>query len=116
MDDEKSLKAGNEEAKAVAEGDLADTVKGLAEDKQALATASSTCMQVAADHDATVKSRNEELKAIAMAKKILSETTSGAVDQSYSFFQVATQTTSRLQSRADLVNAEVVGLVKKLAK
>merc|ERR1719408_990186 len=116
MDEEKSFKASTEESKAVAEGDLAETVKGLAEDKQALATASSTCMQVAADHDATVKSRNEELKAIAMAKKILSETTSGAVDQSYSFFQVATKTSSRLQSRADLANAEVVGLIKKLAK
>merc|ERR1712224_832001 len=53
MDEEKSLKASTEESKAVAEGDLADTVKGLAEDKKALATASSTCMTVAADHDAT---------------------------------------------------------------
>lgn len=69
MSEEKSLKASTEEAKAVAEGDLADTVKGLAEDKKALATASSTCMTVAADHDATVKSRNEELTAIATAKK-----------------------------------------------
>merc|ERR1719463_281751 len=108
MDDEKSLKAGNEEAKAVAEGDLADTVKGLAEDKKALATASSTCMTVAADHDATVKSRNEELKAIATAKKILGETTSGAESQSYSFVQLASYTASRLQTRADLANAEVV--------
>merc|ERR1719420_2789864 len=84
MNEEKSLKASTEESKAVAEGDLAETVKGLAEDKKALATASSTCMTVAADHDATVKSRNEELKAIATAK-ILSDTSSGAVEQSYSF-------------------------------
>jgi len=114
MDEEKSLKASTEESKAVAEGDLAETVKGLAEDKKALATASSTCMTVAADHEATVKSRTEELTAIATAKKVLSETTSGAVGQSYSFVQVAAQ--SRLQTRADLANAEVVGLVKKLAK
>merc|ERR1719181_1753833 len=84
MDEEKSLKASTEESKAVAEGDLAETVKGLAEDNKALATASSTCMTVAADHEATAKSRNEELNAIATAKKILSETTSGAVSQSYS--------------------------------
>merc|ERR1719420_1239417 len=84
MDEEKSLKASTEESKAVAEGDLAETVKGLAEDKKALATASSTCMTVAGDHEATVKSRNEELKAIATAK-ILSDTSSGAVEQSYSF-------------------------------
>merc|ERR1719498_906910 len=116
MDEEKSLKASNEEIKATSEGDLAETVKGLAEDKKALAEASSSCMTVAADHDATVKSRNEELKAIATAKKVLQETTSGATDQSYSFFQVATKTTSRLQSRADLANAEIVNLVKKLAR
>jgi len=112
MDEEKTLKASNEESKAVAEGDLADTVKGLAQDKSALGEASSTCMTVAADHEATVKSRNEELNAIATAKKVLSETSSGAVSQSYSFVQVS----SMLNTRADLANAEVVGLVKKLAK
>merc|ERR1719388_259518 len=35
MDEEKSLKASTEESKAVAEGDLAETIKGLAEDKKA---------------------------------------------------------------------------------
>merc|ERR1719409_1429316 len=116
MDDEKALKASTEESKATAEGDLAETVKGLAEDKKALATASSTCMTVAADHEATVNSRNEELNALATAKKVLSETSGGAVSQSYSLLQVNSQTVSRLQTRADLANAEVVGLVKKLAK
>jgi len=110
MSEEKSLKAQTEEAKAVAEGDLSETVKGLAEDKKALATASSTCMTVAADHEATVKSRNEELDAIATARKILSDTSSGAVSQSYSFIQ------SKMETRADLANAEVVGMIKKLAK
>jgi len=112
MTSEKSLKASTEENKAVAEGDLAETVKGLAEDNKALATASSSCMTVAADHEATVKSRTEELTAIATAKKIIGETTGGAVGQSYSFVQVASQ----MQTRADLANMEVVGLVKKLAK
>jgi len=112
LDDEKALKASTEESKAVAEGDLAETAKGLAKDKGALATTSTTCMSVAADHDATVKSRNEELTAIATAKKVLSETTSGATSQSYSFIQVVSQ----LHTRADLANAEVVGLVKKLAR
>jgi chromosome segregation ATPase len=116
MDDEKSFKASTEESKAVAEGDLAETVKGLAEDNQALKTASTTCMTVAADHDATVKSRTEELTAIATAKKLLSSTTSGAESQSYSFVQLASYTASRLQTRADLANAEVVGLVKRLAR
>merc|ERR1719486_627134 len=116
MDEEKSLKAATEENKAVAEGDLAATVKGLAEDNKALATASSTCMTVAADHEATVKSRTEELTAIATARKILKETSSGAVSQSYSFVQLASQSASKLQTRTDLANAEIVRLVKKLAK
>jgi hypothetical protein len=116
MDDEKAFKASTEESKAVAEGDLAETVKGLAEDKKSLETASTTCMSVAADHEATVKSRTEELTAIATAKKVLSETTSGAESQTYSFIQVVSQVGSRLQTRADLANIEVINLVKKLAR
>merc|ERR1719161_1240034 len=65
-------------------------------------------MSVAADHEATVKSRTEELNAIATAEKILKESTGGAVEQSYSLLQ--------LQSRTDMKNAEVVTLVKKLAR
>merc|ERR1719299_353706 len=105
MDEEKSLKAASEEQKATAEGDLAETVKELAKDTESLKTATTTCMSVAADHEATVKSRTEELNAIATAEKILKESTGGAVEQSYSFVQ--------LQSRTDLKNAEVVTLVKK---
>merc|ERR1719487_1260894 len=116
MNDEKAFKASTEEAKATAEGDLAETEKGLAEDKKALEEASTSCMSVAADHDATVKARTEELAAIAQAKKLLSETTAGAEAQSYSFFQAAAQTSSRLQSRSDLANAEIVNIVKKLAR
>merc|ERR1719183_437050 len=111
MDEEKSLKAATEENKATAEGDLAETVKELAKDKESLEVASTTCMQVATDHEATVKARDEELTAIATAEKILKESTGGAVDQSYSLLQVA----SSLRSRADLKNAEVVNMVKKLA-
>merc|ERR1719377_80006 len=102
MEEEKSLKAATEETKATAEGDLSQTTKELAGDKESLATAQSTCMQVAADHEATVKSRNEELTAIATAKKVLAETSSGAVEQSYSFLQV--KAAAKIQSRADLKN------------
>jgi hypothetical protein len=116
MNDEKSFVAATEEAKATAEGDLAETVKGLAEDEKSLSTASSTCMSVAADHEATMKSRTEELTAIATAKKILGETTSGAESQSYSLLQIGANAVSRLETRADLANAEVVGLLKKLAR
>merc|ERR1719367_160858 len=69
MEDEKAAKAEAAEGKATAEGDLVETVKLLKNTKDGLATASATCMQVAADHQATVTARNEELKAIATAKK-----------------------------------------------
>jgi len=107
MDEEKSLKAATEENKATADGDLAETVKELASDKKSLEVASTTCMTVAADHEATVRSRKEELNAIATAEKILKEATGGAQEQSYSFLQMT--------SRTDLKNAEVVNIVKKLA-
>jgi septation ring formation regulator EzrA len=111
MEDEKAAKAEAAEGKATAEGDLGETVKLLKNTKDELATASSTCMQVAADHEATVKSRDEELKAIATATKILKETTAGAASQTYSMLQVA-----RLQNRADLAGMEVIQLVKQLAR
>merc|ERR1719313_1899537 len=101
MDEEKALKAATEESKATAEGDLAETVKGLSEDQKALKEASTSCMTGAAAHDATVKARTEELAAIAQAKKILTESTTGAEAQTYSFLQSASQTGSRLQTRAD---------------
>jgi hypothetical protein len=112
--DETSAKNAAEETKATAEGDLTNTVKDLADASNALEVANTNCMQVAADHEATVQSRNEELKAIATATKILHETSGGAVDQAYGFLQV--NSNSGLRTRADLSNAEVVNVVKKLAQ
>merc|ERR1719264_1064073 len=113
MADEKASKAASAEAKASAEGDLANTVKDLADGKNSLKTTSDSCMNVAADHEATVKSRAEELAAVAEAKKIITESTSGAVSQTYSFVQVGS--TMQLKTRSDLARAEVVTMVKKLA-
>merc|ERR1719325_43478 len=111
MEDEKAAKAEAAEGKATAAGDLGETVKLLKNTQDDLATASATCMQVAADHEATVKARNEELKLLRRQKKILEDTTSGAASQTYSMLQVA-----RLQSRTDLAGLEVVQLVKQLAR
>jgi len=108
MDQEKAAKSAASESKAKATGELEITTKELAAAKEALATAQATCMQTATDHEETVKSRDEELSAIAKAKKILEETSSGAVSQTYSFLQ--------LRSRADLARAEVVTTVQRLAK
>merc|ERR1740124_822485 len=108
LSQEKSALAAAQEGKATAEGDLSVTSKDLASSKTELATASSTCMQVAADHEATVAARKEELAVIAKAKKILEETASGASGETYSFLQMS--------ARTDLVDREVVALVKSLAR
>jgi hypothetical protein len=114
LGEQKSGKASAEEGKATAEGDLASTVKALENAEGDLATAHSNCMTTAADHEATVAARDEELKVIATAEKILKESTSGAVGQTYSLLQ--TKSMSRLQNRADLANSEVVTMVKNLAR
>jgi len=122
LGEEKSAKAAATEAKATAEGDLAGTVKDLADAQAALAMTKTDCMQVGADHEATVASRAEELKAIADARKVLASSTGGAVDQTYSFFEAGAVShfnvaaRSALQNRADLASIEVVTIVKKLAK
>jgi len=108
--EEASDKAASEGAKAAAEADLAQTNKDLENAKASLSTASSDCMQTAADHQATVAAREEELKVIAQARKILTDTSSGAVEQTYSLLQM------KMNTRADLAGAEVVTLVKRLAK
>merc|ERR1719422_2134004 len=108
MDDEKAEKASASEAKATAEGDLDVTTKELASSKEQLATAHSSCLQVAADHEASVAARKEELGVIAQATKMLQETSSGAVSQTYSLLQV--------RSHSDLVGSEVAVAVKRLAK
>lgn len=111
LGEEKSAKSASAEEQSVAEGDLSGTVKDLADGKAALATAQSNCMTVAADHEATVKSRTEELAVIAKAKEILTSSTSGAVEQTYSLMQIAA--VSRIRTRADLAHAEVISIVKR---
>jgi len=107
LTDNKNGLAAATEDKAASEGDLSGTTKDLAESKSDLATASANCMTTAADHEATVAARKEELEVIAHAKSILEETTAGAVGQSYSLLQISTS--------ADLRNSEVVTAVKQLA-
>merc|ERR1719226_23916 len=106
------MKAAQEE-KATNEKDLSITVKALADANNVLANVKADCMQVAADHEATVAGRNAELKALDDALKILKDTSSGAVAQTYSFVQVAR---TAMRTSADLKKAEVVTAVQKLAK
>jgi len=108
---QKKAKSESSESKATAEGDLEVTQKSLNEDLSALGKLHHDCMSKAQEFEAEVTSRGEELKALATAKKIIKETTSGAADQSYGFLQV-----SKIQSRSDLANSEVVHMVRQLAK
>jgi predicted nucleic acid-binding Zn-ribbon protein len=107
MANQKADKAAAEEAKAGAEGELEVTIKELKAAEEKLASVRSGCIQVAADHEASLRSRAEELQVIAQARKILVDTSKGAVDQTYSFLQLSTSSAAR--------SADVVGFVKRLA-
>lgn len=109
-----NAKASAEEGKAAAEGDHTATVASLKTVNEKLDTANSNCMTVAADHEATVAARNEELRVIAEAKQILHDTSAGAVKESYSFVQTRSDR-MRVRTRADLINSEVVASLKNLA-
>jgi hypothetical protein len=117
LDKAKKGVAASGEAQAAAEGDLAVTSKDLSEDVETLSTLHQDCMKGAEDFEAETKSRGEELKALATAKKVIVEATSGAADISYSleqtsFFQMAR---SSLASGADLANFEAVRFIRDLA-
>jgi len=111
MTEEKTAKAEAEEAKAKDEGDLEVTTKDLATATEDLATLQANCMTTAADHEASVAARKEELGVIAEAKKILEETMAGAVEQTYSLLQVVAAKKSGTTKRN-----EVVVFVKGLAR
>merc|ERR1711957_1011306 len=114
MNEQKASKGSADEAKATAEGDLGMTSKELASSNDQLSTCHATCIQVAADHEVTVAGRKEELATIAQARKMLTDTSSGAVSQTYSFVELSSF--ASIKSRADLGNEEVVAVVRKLAK
>jgi len=111
MDAAKKGKAASEEGKATAEGDLSVTSKDLNEDTNTLSTLHQDCMTGAEDFQAETKSRGDELKALAGAKKILQEALGGAAAQTYSFVQVR----SSLSTGADLANFEAVRFIRDLA-
>merc|ERR1719219_1138708 len=113
LDGAKKSLAASGEAKATAQGDLTVTSKALATDTATLEDLHKDCLTKAQDFEAETKSRTEELKALAEAKKVLKETTGGAEAQTYglnqeSFFQI--------NSRAGLAQFEAVRLVRDLAR
>ena len=108
MDEAKKSKSESSESKATATGDLDVTSKDLANDLTEIDDLHHNCMTKANDFEAETKSRAEELKALATAKKIIIEATSLAQT---SFLQ-----RSKISTRADLVNYEAVRYVHDLAR
>merc|ERR1719172_615939 len=95
--------AETEAALAAAEGDLAVCSKSLAAAVAAKAELHQDCMDKAQDFELETSSRGEELKALAAAKKAISESTSGdggAAEITYGFNQEAA---SLLQVRREKV-------------
>jgi len=113
MDEAKKGLAASAEAKATAEGDLTVTTKDLAADTAALADLHKDCLGKAQDFEASTKSRTEELKALAEAKKILAETTGGADKITYGLTQVSFL---QLNSMEGLVQFEAIRLIRDLAR
>merc|ERR1719410_184543 len=70
-------------------------------------------MAKASSHEAETKSRAEELKALAEAKKIIQEATGGAALVQASFLQTER---SQLTSGTDLASLQVVRLIRDLAR
>merc|ERR1719201_2140129 len=114
MDKAKKNLAESQESKATAEGDLASTSKDLADDVATKSTLHQDCMAAAEEFELAVKSRGEELNALATAKKVIVEATGGAAGQSYglnqaSFFQTSSY---RMRSGADLSKFEAVRFIR----
>jgi peptidoglycan hydrolase CwlO-like protein len=123
MGQAKSAKAKAGETKAIAAGDLKVAQGTLATSQDNLAELTKACKIATEDYDAATKSRAEEMKAIAEAKKVLVEMTGAADTTVYGGAAAFTQVRSlslqqnfRLNSREDLVNFEVVNILRQLAK
>jgi uncharacterized coiled-coil DUF342 family protein len=118
MDKAKKNLAASQEKKAGAEGDLEVTSKDLAEDTATKSTLHQDCMDASEEFELATKSRGEELKALATAKKVIKEATGGAASQSYDFNQISFLQTDRMHvnSGADLAKFEAVRFVRDLAR
>jgi len=115
MDAAKKSLAESSESRSSAEGDLTVTSKELAADKDSKGSLHGKCMTASEDFEAAVKSRAEELAALAKAKEVISTTTGGAEAVAYGLNQVSFLQTS-LSSGTDLANFEAVRFVRDLAR
>jgi hypothetical protein len=98
------------EVKAKAEGDLTATKKDLSEDQKSLGDLHADCMTKAQDFETEATSRDQELKALAQAKKIIVEATGGAA--AASFLQMRTRH-MRISTK---VHSDVAHFIRELAR
>jgi len=109
MGEAQKSKSESEEAKATATGDLQVTTNDLNNDLSELSQLHHECMTKANEFEAETKSRAEELKALANAKKIVIEATSLA--QETSFIQ-----RMEVSTEMDLKNIEITRMLRDLSK
>jgi len=106
----KKENSASQESQATSQGELEVTSKDLSADQKALADLHATCMAKAQEFEGETKSRGEELNALATAKKVITEATGGATEQTYSFLQV------RSSARMESVSNEAIKIVRQLAQ
>merc|ERR1719305_860750 len=114
LDETKAGKAAAEEAKATAEGELAVAEKTVAESSKHLSDLQNECMTAATEYGESQHARQEELTALATAKKILEEKTGGASDREYSFIQI--ESTTKVGAHQEQVKSRIVTMLQQLAE
>merc|ERR1719240_139991 len=102
------------EAKATGEADLATADKATAEGSKHLSDLQNECMTAATEYGESQHSREEELTALATAKKILEEKTGGASDREYSFIQI--ESTTKVGAHQKQVKSRIVTMLQQLAE
>jgi len=109
----KSKISASSERKSTAAGDLQSTQNDLKADLGAREALHHDCMAKAASFEAETKSRGEELKALAEAKRIIKEATGAASLSQVSFVQVASGSSTSMHGEE--VESQVMHLVRGLA-
>merc|ERR1719321_499802 len=104
----------SEEKGAEAAGNLERSKKEIAADEVKLKDLQHECMSKAQEFESAQIERNNELEALAAAKKILQEKTGGAAERTYSFVQVAAKTTAL--SKAKGSRDRIVSMLQDLAQ
>jgi hypothetical protein len=111
MQSARAAKTENEQSKADKEGDLTGTTRELKESQETLQATQESCMRHAADHEASLQGRAEELAVLAKALSVIGATTGAAADRAYSFIQVVSMRSPKWDE-----GKRIVEIVRRLAK